>query len=108
MLDCSMMCCPYDPQKGHRSDAADWVKRTRSTLAYKGLMLTGYEMLMVSLGNGWAVAADVCNLGNRSLTCSGARPPSSLCRSRHESAVISDSMFLLPPRIALSFSFLSF
>lgn len=45
-------------------------------------------------GNRWAVAADVCNLGNCSLTCSGINPPSLLCHPRHKSIVILDSMFL--------------
>lgn len=39
-------------------------------------------------GNRWAGAADVCNPGNHSLTCSSINPPSVFCHMRHKRIVI--------------------
>ncbi len=57
-------------------------------------------------GNVWVVSADVCNLGNCSLTCSGFNPPYLLSHPRHKSSVIPHSVFLLNPTYDMIFVFL--
>lgn len=54
-------------------------------------------------GNRWAGAADVCNPGNHSLTCSSINPPSVFCHLRHKRIVILHIPFLCISPIALLF-----
>lgn len=51
--------------------------------------------MLASGGNRWVVAADVCNPGNRSLTCFGIKPDSLLCHLRHKNTVIPVSILLI-------------
>lgn len=64
-------------------------------------------------GNRWAVAADVCNLGNRSLTCSGINPSFLLCHTKALSSFppysyITYCMFFLFLMLSSSFHILLF